>query len=642
MAQHLSLAAEFPHATEGDWRKLVDGVLKGADFARKLVGQTRDGIAILPLEGRRRDAQPIAGARGIRAWQTFARLDHPDAQEANALALEELKDGANAIALVFTGAAAARGFGLPDNTPPTLESALRDIQIDLITTRLECSPFTGRATVEAFAAHCARHRLPGASVRVDFGIAPIAAMAATGRMPTTISAAMETARLVIADLQAKGFAGPFLRADSRPFADAGASEAQELAATLAQVVAYLRALSTRPGGAEAASRLISVTLSADDDQFLTIAKLRAYRLLHARVLEVLGVTQAAPVALHVETGWRMLSRHDSYTNVLRNTIAAFAAGLGGADSLAVLPFTAALGLADAAARRLARNTSLILTEEANLHRVIDPAAGSGGIESLTDQIAAKAWALFQQIERQQHEADQGIVAALGNGFIAEAIRGVRDARAKDLASRKQPLTGVSEFPDLNEVPPRVLRPAPPARTQGDLPATRLSESFEALRARAQGAANPKVFLANLGRIPDFNARATFAKNAFEAGGILALGNDGFSPAPSGVAESAGREENAAREDCATEDCATDLAALSLAFKASRARIACLCSSDARYAREAADAASALTAAGARAVYLAGRPAELEAALAATGVAGYLHAGANMLVFLEEALKNCEA
>ncbi|MCA0406582.1 MAG: methylmalonyl-CoA mutase family protein [Proteobacteria bacterium] len=617
MAKHLSLAAEFPRATESDWRKLVDGVLKGADFTKKLVGQTRDGIAIMPLEGRRKDAQPIVGARGVAPWKTVARLDHPDAHEANTLALEELKDGADAIALVFTGAASARGFGLPDNSPKTFESALKGIHLDLISTRLECSPFTGRATAEAFASYCAKNRLPGATIACDFGIAPIAAMAATGRMPTTFAASMDSARAVIADLQAKGFAGPFLRADSRPFADAGASEAQELAATLSQAVAYLRALVAKGMAAEEAASLISVTLSADDDQFLTIAKLRAYRLLHARVLEALGAS-ARPVAIHVETGWRMLTKHDSYTNVLRNTIAAFAAGVAGADSLAVLPFTAALGLADTAARRLARNTSLILSEESNLHRVIDPAAGAGGIEALTDEIAAKAWALFQQIELQKADGDTGIVAALANGFIAEAIRDVRDARAKDLATRKQPMTGVSEFPDVKETPPHVLKAAPTAKAQGGLPAVRFAEAYEALRERALKAKSPKVFLANLGRIPDFNARATFAKNAFEAGGIVAIGNDGFA------------EENG-----------TNLVAMTDAFKASGAKIACICSSDAIYAEEAADAATALIASGARRVYLAGKPSDLEAALSAAGVGGYVYVGANMLAFLDGALIVCE-
>lgn len=617
MAKHLSLAAEFPHATESDWRKLVDGVLKGADFTRKLVGQTRDGIAIMPLEGRRKDAAPIAGARGVAPWKSVARLDHPDAHEANTLVLEELKDGADSIALVFTGAASARGFGLPDNSPKTFEAALKGIHLDLISTRLECSPFTGRATAEAFASYCAKNRLPGATVTCDFGIATIAAMAATGRMPTTFAASMDSARAVIADLQAKGFAGPFLRADSRPFADAGASEAQELAATLSQVVAYLRALITKGMGAEEAASLISVTLSADDDQFLTIAKLRAYRLLHARVLEALGLS-ARPATIHVETGWRMLTRHDSYTNVLRNTIAAFAAGVAGADSLSVLPFTAALGLADSAARRLARNTSLILSEESNLHRVIDPAAGAGGIEALTDEIAVKAWKLFQQIELQKADGDTGIVAALSNGFIAEAIRDVRDARAKDLATRKQPMTGVSEFPDVKETPPQVLKAAAATKAQSGLPAIRFSEAYEALRARAEKK-HPKVFLANLGRIPDFNARATFAKNAFEAGGIAAVGNDGFA-----------------------EEKGTNLVAMTDAFKASGAKIACLCSSDALYAEEAADAATALIASGAKAVYLAGKPAELEAALSAAGVTGFIAVGTNMLAFLDGALKVCEA
>lgn len=612
--------AGFPRATESQWRAAVDRVLKGADFEKVLVGRTADGIAIQPLAHHRADVGAVAGARGASRWDIVARIDDPDFHRANLQAHDDLLGGANSLTIAFAGAFGARGFGLRDHAPATFDQALEKIHPDLIRVRLETAPFGGRAVAEGFAAYARRNRLPGATLKVDFGLAPLADLAVAGRMPLPFGAAMGNVVEIVHHLEGDGFVGPFLRCDGRPFHEAGASEAQELACVIAQGSAYLRALAARGIAPDEATAWLSFTLTADDDQFLTIAKFRALRLLWARIGEACGVPPAT-VPLHAETAWRMLSRHDVYVNLLRNTIATFAAGIGGADSIEVLPFTAPLGLADGAARRLSRNTSLILLEESNLHRMIDPSAGAGSIEALTDALCEKAWTLFRLIEAQKADDETGLAAALANGLVAEMIRDTRDGRLKDIATRKLPLTGVSEFPDIHEAPATVLAPALPAkRPEGALPSQRLAEPYEALRDRADAVAahtdrRPSVFLANLGRVADFTARATFAKNAFEAGGIAAVTNDGF-------AEGEG----------------TDLVAMTDAFKASGARIACIASSDALYAQEAADAAMALIASGAGAVYLAGKPGENADQLAAAGVSGHVFARCDMLKFLDGALR----
>src|SRR5580698_11672350 len=294
----------------------------------------------------------------------------------------------------------------------------------------------------------------------------------------------------------------------------------------------------------------------------------------------------------------MLTQRDPYVNMLRATMASFAAGLAGADAIAVLPHTLALGLPDAFARRVARNTQLVLLEESNLAKVSDPAAGSGGIESLTQALCETAWTLFQEIEKAG-----GVFAALEQNLIQRKVAATRAVREANIARRKEELTGATAFPNLNEAHVAVLDvkafepPSDQAKITFDaLSPMRLAAPFERLRDRSDDilkkkGARPRVFLANLGTAADFTARATFAKSFFETGGIEAVDTTGF----------------------------TDPAALAAAFKASGTALACLCSSDKIYAAQATAAATALQGAGAKHIYLAGRAGELEATLRAAGV-----------------------
>jgi methylmalonyl-CoA mutase len=311
----------------------------------------------------------------------------------------------------------------------------------------------------------------------------------------------------------------------------------------------------------------------------------------------------------------MLTQRDPDVNMLRPTMATFAAGLGGANAITVLPHTLALGLPDAFARRVARNTQLVLLEESSLAKVSDPAAGSGGIESLTKELSETAWSIFQEIEKAG-----GVFAALQQGLIQGKVAATRKARAANVARRKDVLTGASEFPNLHEaqiavedVKPVALASANDAITFEPLAPLRLAAPFEHLRDRSDqllktSGKRPRVFLANLGSAADFTPRASFAKSFFEAGGIEAIDSEGFSYP----------------------------AALAAAFKGSGAALAILCSSDKIYAELAVDAAKALKAAGATHIYLAGRPGELEAALGEAGVADFVVAGGGALAVLQKA------
>jgi methylmalonyl-CoA mutase len=307
----------------------------------------------------------------------------------------------------------------------------------------------------------------------------------------------------------------------------------------------------------------------------------------------------------------MMTKRDAYVNLLRTTIAVAAAALGGADAITVLPHTATLGLPDAFARRVARNCQLVLLEESNLARVSDPAAGAGAIETLTIELCAAAWSAFQEIE-----TSGGAWSALESGLIQRNVAGVRAERQQAVARGTDVLTGTNAFPDLRETAPAVLRMTPrasepaPAKTSVEaLPRIRLAEPFEALRDRsdqilAKTGTRPKIFLATLGTPAEFTDRVTFAKNFFEVGGLEAVSCPGpdFTPV----------------------------------FKAAGAALACLCSSDKIYEKDVVAAVAGLKSAGAKHIYLAGRPGPREELLRGAGVQSFIYEGCDLLSTLAAA------
>ncbi|MGE0522409.1 MAG: methylmalonyl-CoA mutase family protein [Variibacter sp.] len=614
----LALASEFAPANREMWLKLVEGALKGAP-AERLRSKTYDALPIEPLYPGDKEARTVAGRAPVTPWQVLQRIDHPDAAIANAEALHDLENGATGVTLVSSNAPSADGFGL-EPTARNLAGALDNIYLDA-GIALECDGGADAPGVAAHLAALARTRgLTPASLTIRFGFDPLGAFA-SGSAPLDWAADAPKFSAAITTLASDGFQGPFAAADARVIHAAGGSEAQELAFALASAVSYLRALEAGGTSLDAARRMIFFRLAVDADEFLGIAKLRALRKLWARVETACGLSPV-PVFVTAETAWRMMTQRDPWVNMLRATIATFAAGVGGADAVSVLPFTAALGLPDRFARRIARNTQLILLEESNLAKVSDPAAGAGGIEDLTAKLCHAAWTLFQEIE-----AAGGAFAALASGAIQGKVAEARKAREHAVAHRKDALTGATEFPDIHELPVSVLdvprkATAKPAGALADaLPRIRLAAPFERLRdvsdtVLARTGARPKVFLANLGRPADFIPRATYAKNFFETGGIEAVTNDGFAAARAPAGEAS-----------------TDLAALVAAFKASGAKLACLCSSDDVYAREAQEAAKALAAAGGAHIYLAGRPRDLEQPLRTAGVATFIYVGCDVLATL---------
>ncbi|RXG85797.1 methylmalonyl-CoA mutase family protein [Bradyrhizobium zhanjiangense] len=608
-----ALASAFSPASREDWRKLVDGVLKGAPF-EKLIGKTYDGLRIEPIYRRAKDITPIEGRAPAAPWQIMQRIDHPDAAAANRQALQDLENGATGLALVFAGANCSRGFGL-DPTAGAVAKALEDVHLDAgIGIELRIGTH-GRKSAIHVAKYVKSVGLDPALCDIRFGLDPLGACALRGRSRYTWKEIARTVASTIKGLVTLGFKGPFAVSDGRIVHDAGGSEAQELAFVLACAVAYLHAMEAARIPLDQARTMIYARLAADADQFLTMAKFRALRLLWARIESACGLAPK-PLFIAADSSWRMLTRRDPYVNMLRATLATFSAGIAGANAITVLPHTLALGLPDAFARRVARNTQLLLLEESNLAKVSDPAAGAGGIEALTMELCEAAWRSFQETENAG-----GIFATLQQGTFQAKITATRRAREANLAKRRDPLTGVSEFANLGEGAAAVLNVTPMALPPNvdqkyvfdALPPIRLAEPFESLRDKSDAilklrGMRPRVFLASLGTPTDFTARATFAKSFFEAGGIEAI--DG-----AGVA---------------------DPAELALAFTGSGAELACLCSSDKIYAERAEISAQALQQVGARHIYLAGLLSQSEAAFRRAGIGSFIHVSCDALATLNAA------
>jgi methylmalonyl-CoA mutase len=600
----IPLAEDFAPATDAAWRTLVDKTLDGRPFDTRLVRQTYDGVRIAPLYTAANAAKPLDGAAPSPHrdghWDIRARVGHPDPVAANAAALEELEGGAASL-LISVDPAGETGVAIGGRQD--LERLLEGVFMDLATVALDAGPRSVVVAQWLLDVGEARTLRPRLALHVD----PLTSLAETGS--GTIAAGIDAG----AALAARDLAASVFLASGRAVHEAGGGEAAELGFMLSCALAYARAMIDRRRTPADAFKAIALGLSADGDYFLTLAKHRAARALWARATQA---AVGAPLTATIETrsSRRMLAALDPWVNMLRLTSACFGAATGGADAIVLDAFSQPLGRPTAFARRQARNTQLVLMEESHLGRVADPAAGSWHLESLSRDLAERGWAFMQRIE-----AAGGAAAALESGFLAEAVAKTRDARAADIARRKAGLIGVSEFPDLAEagvdldpIDPRPFaRPTPPAPAGKQtfcppLTLWRAAEPFEALRRRADALdPRPRVFIATLGAPADYSGRVGFARNLFAAGGFAAeLGE------------------------------ASD-------YDAAGAALAVICSSDALYAESGEEAARTLKHRGARHVYLAGRPGELEDRLAKAGVDSFLYSGLDAPETLARALEIVE-
>lgn len=692
-----SLAEGFETQTTDAWRAAVDRDLKGAPFEKKLVTHTYEHIDIQPLYTDRdypnhddpggfpgshpftRGATTMATSRF--GWDIRQEFAEPDPETANAAILADLEGGVTTVHLRFDLAArngidpgsehAADYSGVDGITlysADDLERALQGVRLDIAGVALEAGAAALPATALLLAV-AARRGVDTDRLRFDAGADPLAVLARDGSHPGGLDGAFAAAAEIAVWTNKHAPQGRAMRVGTAPYHHAGATAAQDIAFALATGVAYLRVLTNAGLTTDEAAQQLRFNIAVGCNFFLAGAKLRAARRLWDRVLTACGTNNAdSRMRLHVKPSKRVMTQRDPWVNILRNTATCFAASVGGAESITTFPFDGTLADPTEQARRLARNTQLILTEECNLHRVIDPAGGSWFIESLTDQLAERAWEVFRQIETRG-----GMAEALRSGWIHEQIDSAFKEREHRIATRRDAIVGVSEFPDAGPLSlgrdrrdPEALREQAEARLNqrevasdvGDLlakltnartgqrlnvaaraaasgatisqlfNASQPAESeaitpispapyaapFEALRDAtdfaAQSGIRPRVFLVNLGPVAAHTARANFSRNFFEAGGFDVIESP---PLHDGV--------SAAQ-----------------ALRDSGASIACICSSDPLYEDLVWEVVPQIRRAGARTVVLAGHPGPNEAAYREAGVGRFIFIKCNVLQTLTELLE----
>ena len=495
---------------------------------------------------------------GWKVAEAFPAHGDASVGDLNGAVLLALTEGVSALVLRVGNA------GVP---PDALDRLLEGVFIELVPIVLDAGADLGAAADAVLALAATLDEDKYTMLSIDLGADPLTA-ALSGR------AAPSFDEVVASASRAAAYRGGVraITVDGPAFHNRGANASWELAASIAAGVAYLRSLPDL--SVAQALRQISFRFAADDDQFMTIAKFRAARQLWARVAEVAEAPGAGAATMHAVTSLPMMTQRDPWVNMLRTTVAAFAAGIGGADTVLVEPFDAAIpggapGVSAGFSRRIARNTQLLLLEESNIGRVLDPAGGSWYVEDLTEALARQAWSHFQAIESRGGFTD-------AHDFIAAQIQQVRDQRSDDIDHRRTKITGVNEYPNLAEPPlPHTGEPA-------DSTLYRYGAEFEALRDRADAflqrtGARPRVLLLPLGPLAEHNVRATFASNLLASGGIEAV-----NPGPLDEAGIDAAVQNAGRPD-----------------------IAIICGTDARYGSEVAGVVQAAHAAGITTIYRAG-------------------------------------
>jgi methylmalonyl-CoA mutase len=559
------------------WRTAVAGVLAkstgrhpkdlGDQPERLLDTATYEGFAIRalytaldelpepPLPGEWPFVRGADARRDVNSGWKVAEAFPGNAGDDNAAVLAALADGVSALVLQV---------GTPGVAAGRIHSLLDGVYLELVPLILEAGADYAAAAdaVLALAAKLDSHKRT--TLSIDLGADPLTS-ALSGRDAPSSEQVMTVATKVAGERGVRA-----ITVDGPAFHNLGANAAWELAGSIAAAVAYLRVLNESGLTVSDALRQFSFRLAADDDQFMTIAKFRAARQLWARVAEVVDNPAGGAAVVHAETSLPMMTRRDPWVNMLRTTLAAFGAGVGGADTVRVLPFDVAIpgGYPDMGpnfARRIARNTQLLLLEESHVGRVLDPAGGSWYVEDLTQQLAGQAWQHFQTIEGRG-----GFVAA--RNYVAEQIAEVAARRSDDIAHRRTAITGVNEYPNLDE----------PQLPPGDSRVPSYAAEFEALRDRSDAylqrtGSRPQVLLLPLGPLAEHNTRATFATNLLASGGIEAV-----NPGP------------------------VDAAGVAQAVSAAGTpAVAVICGTDKRYRDEVTDVVKAARRAGVSRIYLAG-------------------------------------
>lgn len=469
------LLQEFPPVTYDDWRKLVESELKGAPFDKKMFSPTYEGIQLRPIY-RREDISGLphvgsfpgfapfvrgATASGYagRPWDISQEIAFSSPAEFNNAALNYISRGLSALNMVldhatrdghdpdWARAEQVGAGGLSIATLDDLDKALNGVDLEKTTLLIRCGP-SGMPFGALLAALAGRRKKPASALRGCVETDPLGVLSHEGRLPQSLEAAYREMAVLTRWASRNAPRLQTICVHTRAWHDAGASAVQELAFALATGVEYLRAMNAQDLSVDIVAPRLRFAVAVGVNFFMEIAKVRALRLLWSRAVAAAGGNaEAQKLSLHIRTSRWNKTVNDPYNNMLRTTVEAFAGVLGGCDSMQVGAFDEVIRTPDDFSQRLARNTQLILQKECNLEQVIDPAGGSWYVETLTAELAGKAWALFQEVEKRG-----GMAAALQAGFPQQTVAATAAEKLKAVSRRRDSIIGVNQYANPKEKP----------------------------------------------------------------------------------------------------------------------------------------------------------------------------------------------
>ena len=538
MAEEKRLFAEFPPVSTEEWMAKIEADLKGADFERKLVWRSREGIDVRSFY-REEDMKTIShlgsnpgefpyvrgGEKVNNSWFVRQDIIVSDPLEANKKALEVLNRGVDSLGFRFNKETKF--------TPGYIATLLKGIFIESI--ELNFAP-EGSAIelLESVQDYVSEAGVKPTLLKINIETDPLGRYMVNGKLCVSleegISYLVKLARLVKWPGNIR-----VIRANGANFTNAGASVVQELAMTISQGNEYMVNLTDHGLEPSHAASLLGFTFGIGSNYFFEIARLRAARMLWALVLKGYGVDSApaAVMKIHAVTGEWNKTVYDPYVNMLRTQTEAMSATLGGVDSLTVLPFDSVFSEPTPFSERIARNQQLLLKEEAHFGRIVDPGAGSYYIEELTSSVGRAAWELFLEIEK-----EGGFTASLRSGLVQKRVETNAEMRNQNLAKGREKLLGTNIYPNQKELSKAGYSAGKKALADTEIKPLHLyrgAEMFENLRmATEKSGRKPLVFMLPLGNPGMRKARAQFSAGFFAVAGYQIMDNIGFKTPGEGI------------------------------------------------------------------------------------------------------------
>lgn len=480
MSTQSRLLSEFPPPAPDAWRRAAEESLEGAPFEKKLVTRLPEGIQVQPIYTRAVAALGeeaglpgqtpfVRGPRSVAAssagWLISQELPYGQPDAFNQALRQDLNRGQNAVNLLLdiatrsgldpdaANAGEVGACGLSIATVADLERALDGVDLTAVPVHVQAGATAG-PLLAMLVRLMARRGLPAKALHGAVLADPIGEWVQSGSLNVGLDAALDALASTVRWAREATPQVRVIGVQANLWAEAGGHAAQELGFGLATAADYLRKLEARGCAPHLAVPSVAFTFSLGAHFFVELAKLRAARLLWARFCEVLGVTgPSAGLVCHGRSALWNKTQLDPHVNLLRATTEAFAGIAGGCESMHIAAFDESFRVPDDFSRRLARNTQIILGEECQLSRVIDPAGGSWYVESLTRELAQKAWAIFQDVESRG-----GMEAAVSAGLPQAEVAKAGAARQAGAESRRDGIVGTNVYPNLKESPPPTVLP----------------------------------------------------------------------------------------------------------------------------------------------------------------------------------------